>query len=96
MQNEQPTHIVDFKEVSVFNVFFVSDFFGNGDPALHTYADGMLGHEYLWELRLYGFVCTMNSEGHYLKSKPPQRQHRQMWIHPQRLYSYDVKEFIQL
>lgn len=49
---------MDFKDISMVNVLFVSDLFGNGDPALYTYSDGILRHVCCLSMCLYGFLCT--------------------------------------
>lgn len=48
---------MDFKDISVVNVLFVSDLFGNGDPALYTHSDGILRHVCCLSMCLYGFCA---------------------------------------
>jgi hypothetical protein len=50
---------MNFEDILVLDVFFVPDFFGNGDPTLYTYSDDMLGHRCSWIERLYGFLLQL-------------------------------------
>lgn len=46
LQDEEATHIMNFKDISVINIFFVPYLLRDCDSTLHTYSDSIFGHEY--------------------------------------------------
>jgi len=45
-----------FKHVSMFNMFFISDLFWDGNSTLHSYSDSVFRHAYNFSRCLYGFL----------------------------------------
>lgn len=57
LEDEESAHVVDFEDILVIDVFFVSDLLWNGDSALHTYSDSILRHaDYLQNVLLWFFI----------------------------------------